>query len=336
MWKQGLHRLGIGGSILSLLAALAVAVPASAQNNAEQPDPEAVFATVNGTVITIGEYARELRRAARNSFYHGQPPDGDMAGFQRQVADKLVERLLMAAEARRRGIEPDSDRVEEALGQLAAKGASDEALQVEHRRLERDSLVGQLEARVQELDRPSREEVRAFYEANPELFTEPTKLRLSVILLQVMPDDPQSVWRAAREEAQGLLKRLREGADFAESARIHSADNTAVDGGDMGYVHLGMVAPEIEQATREMQPGDISEPLTVLEGIALVRFEDRREPALQDFTDVAERAEGLLQSRRSEEAVTALRESLRQSAELELREELLEPEVGNVGNREQG
>lgn len=336
MWKQGLRRSVIGGGILALMVGLVVAVPASAQNETAQPGPDAVFATVNTTVITVGEYARELRRTARNSFYHGQPPGGNMAAFQKQVADQLVERVLLAAEARRRGLEPENDPLEDALGRLAASGASEAALQAERRRMERDSLVEQLETRVQDVDSPSRDEVRAFYEANPELFTEPAKLRLSVILLRVMPDDPRSAWKAAQEEAEGLLERLREGADFAEMAHIHSADATAEEGGDMGYLHLGMLAPAIEHAAREMQPGEISEPLAVLEGVALVRLEDRREPALQAFSDVAKRAGGLLQRQRSEQALTTLREHLRESADIELREELLRPEGSNAGAREQG
>jgi parvulin-like peptidyl-prolyl isomerase len=299
-------------------------------------DPDSAFATINQTVITVAEYARELRREARETFYHGQPPGGDMAGFQREVADRLVERVLMAGEARRRGLEPDNARVQEALGRLAARGLSEEALTHERWRLQQRSLVSQLEAQVQALASPSREEVRSFYEENPELFTEPAKLKLSVILLRVMPEDPQSVWKAAREEADGLLERLRNGADFAEMARIHSGDSTAEAGGDMGYVHMGMLAPEIEKAAREMAPGELSEPLMVLEGVALVRLEARQEPRLQDFASVAERAEGLLERERAEAALTALRNNLREAAEVSLREELLEPDGDAPGGPASG
>jgi len=340
MW-QGIGRGHSRGGIQAALMAFWLVFPAQSvlaqQENAQagsEPkqaasgdiDPGSAFATINQTVITVAEYARELRREARETFYHGQPPGGDMARFQREVADRLVERVLMASEARRRGLEPDTDRVQEALGRLAARGLGEEALTHERWRLEQKSLVDQLEARVRAVANPSKEEVRSFYEANPELFTEPAKLKLSVILLRVMPEDPQTVWKAAREEAEGLLERLRDGADFAEMARIHSGDNTAEAGGDMGYVHMGMLAPEIEKAAREMAPGELSEPLMVLEGIALVRLEARQEPRLQDFASVAERAEGLLERERAEAAVAALRNNLREAAEVSLREELLEPD----------
>lgn len=337
MWKQGVRRLGHSSSVLVMLASL-VAVPALAQpaDIAPGQDPEAIFATINDTEITVGEYAQALRRAARNSFYHGQPPDGDMAGFQREVADTLVMRELMAEEARRRGIAPDDGAIEQRLDRLAEQGAPDEVLSAERLRLERQSLVEQLEARVQDVPPPEEAEVRAFYEANPELFTEPAKLRLSVILLRVMPEDGAAVWQAAKEEAEGILERLENGADFAELARIHSADGSADQGGDMGYVHQGMLAPEIEEAAAEMQPGEISEPIQVLEGVALVRFEDRREPTLQDFTQVAERAEGLLQRERAEEALATLRDTLHEAADVELREALLEPDGGSVQGSDQG
>lgn len=314
--------------VQSLVAQTEGEPAASEQEEAgsEDVDPDSAFATINQTVITVGEYARELRREARETFYHGQPPGGDMARFQKDVAARLVERVLMADEARRRGVEPDAAQVQEALGRLAARGLSEEALAHERWRLEQKSLVNQLEARVQSVASPSREEVLGFYDANPELFTEPAKLKLSVILLRVMPEDPQTVWKAARDEAEGLLERLRKGADFAEMARIHSGDRTAETGGDMGYVHMGMLAPEIEKATEAMAPGGLSEPLMVLEGVALVRLEDRREPRLQDFASVAERAESLLKRERAEAALVALRNNLREAAEVSLREELLAPD----------
>lgn len=321
-------RNGYAHALGAAALALLLAAPAGAARETA-PDPAAPFATVNGEVITVGDYARALRREARETFYHGQPPEGGLARFQRRVADSLVERALLAAEARRRGLAPDADSVEAGLARLDERGADAAALAAERRRLEEKSLVEQLEAAVQAPGEPDRAAVRAFYDANPELFTEPAKLKLAVILLRVGPGEGNAAWQAARDEAEAILARLRDGADFAELAEIHSADGSADAGGDLGYVHEGMLAPEIEAAARELAPGELAEPVTVLEGVAVVRLEGRQDERLRDFADVADRAAGLLAREQGEQALAALRESLQAEAEVTLRDELLEPAGGS-------
>ena len=60
-----------------------------------------------------------------------------------------------------------------------------------------------------------------------------------MILLKVDPSLPPSALEQAREQAQDIVKQLANGADFAELARKHSNDESARDGGDMGYRHRG-------------------------------------------------------------------------------------------------
>lgn len=65
--------------------------------------------------------------------------------------------------------------------------------------------------------------------------------------------------------AQSLWEQLQAGADFAALARQYSLDRaTGEDGGDLGYFPAGLLlVPEIEQAAFSLQPGEISEVITV-------------------------------------------------------------------------
>lgn len=48
----------------------------------------------------------------------------------------------------------------------------------------------------------------------------------------------------AKKEARGILRQIRNGADFSEMARLHGTDGTASKGGDLGWFSDGaMVAP---------------------------------------------------------------------------------------------
>lgn len=61
-------------------------------------------------------------------------------------------------------------------------------------------------------------------------------------------DETPAAKRAAREKAQGILREIRNGADFAAKAREHGTDGTASNGGDLGWVYTGQMVKPFENA----------------------------------------------------------------------------------------
>ncbi|MCV9388157.1 peptidylprolyl isomerase [Reichenbachiella ulvae] len=51
-----------------------------------------------------------------------------------------------------------------------------------------------------------------------------------------------------KEEANKVLRQIKNGADFAEMARLHGTDGTASKGGDLGWFGSGRMVPEFEKA----------------------------------------------------------------------------------------
>jgi parvulin-like peptidyl-prolyl isomerase len=97
------------------------------------------------------------------------------------------------------------------------------------------------------------------------------------------PDLPSSQWSTvvlSAELADELLARVKGGEDFAALARQYSADSSAAKGGDMGYLHDGMLPDVAEQALAALQPGGITDTLRVLQGVAVFRLIERT-PAKQ-------------------------------------------------------
>ncbi len=292
-------RTGLRGraALPALVAALllASAAPLGAQ---AVPGGE-VFAVVGERVISYPEYQSALASGMRQKYYHAKPPEGEVAKYQREVGDQLVNQMLLVDEAKRRGIEPDHAKVQETVAGYEARYKDSEQWRANRARL-LPGLVGQLERQsvLERLDRavratppPSDAAVRAYYGAHPELFTEPEQIRLSLILLKVDPSSPRVVWEKAGEEADRIFQRLAKGADFAELARMHSADASAARGGDLGFLHRGVLPEPIQkQVIDSLKPGVASQPVVLLEGVALVRLEERRRPRLRDFADVRKRA----------------------------------------------
>lgn len=330
IWK---HRFG---TLVLSFAIAGVDLGAARAAAAQEPAASAgapVFATVAGTVITQDEYATALTRAARAKFYHGKPPEADVARLQRDVADKMVARVLLLREAQRRGLQPDADEVERAVQAYEQRYADNERWQQSRaqvlpgliERLGQDSLLARLEQAVRGEVRGEPAQAEAYYRAHPEKFTEPEQLRVSLILLKVSPSAPPAVWAEANERAKAIHKRLGEGADMAELARQHSDDASAQNGGDMGYLHAGMLPDGASDKLKTLQPGQTSEPLRVLEGVVILRLTTRKEAAMVTFEVAKARAEQLQLAERKDAAWNALAVNLRKAAPVQIDESLFFP-----------
>ncbi len=259
------------------------------------PEAAASFAIVGGEAISQEQYHSALHEGMRRKFFHGTPSREQVDAYRREVAQGLIERVLLRQEAARRG--------------LAGEG-----------------LLGRLEEVVRRVPEPGEEDVRGYYNAHPDKFTVPERLRVSLILLKVEPSATGAAWKAAEAEAARLVDRLlkaeppRRGAEFAELARLHSGDVSASRGGDLGYVHKGMLSGEAQQVLDGMKPGDISAPLLLLQGVAVLRLEERVAPALSVFDAAKPRARDLLARERGGVAWQALIERLRRETPVTISE----------------
>lgn len=299
----------LGGMLLSAesMAANPVAKGGTAKT-------ASAFATVGDMVITWQDYRNAYATEASNKFYHAKPTEAALAVFQRQVGDKLVSNALLVQEAKRRKFKPDNAVVDQELQKYEQRFAKDpkwpgarlRVLPVITKRLQDDNIREQLEKFVRNVPPPSTQQLREYYDAHPEKFTSPSQPRISVILLRVDPSSTEDEWQKAMEEGEGLVKRLRAGEDFAALARDYSGDATAEEGGDMGYLHSGMLPGLPEETVSKLQPGETADPVRLLEGVAIFRLTERVQPATSSFEASQQRASELWLSEQSDLAWSSL------------------------------
>ena len=305
----------------SASSALAAPAPARAA-------PSGPFARVGDTVVTATDYQRALAVAMRKKYYHAKPPEAEYAKFQREVGDDVVNRVLLLAEARRRGIQPDAERIKATVAGYDAQYKSspnwqanrDKMLAAVVPQLESESLLERLERIVKLVPEPPEAVARAYYDAHTALFVEPEQVKLSVILLKVDPSSTQAVWNSALAEARAIHKKLLAGADFADLARLHSSDRSATRGGEMDYTHRGMLPEAVHGVVDALQPRQFGEPVQLLEGVAILRVDDRRAATQRSFEQVKARAADLWQRDEAENRWKKLIASLRQGATIRIDE----------------
>lgn len=319
---------GVGSTVSAQSAKSEASVSEAGREQSATDD--AVYALVNGKPILRKEFHSAFSNELRQKFYHGQVTEERFEASRKAVADNLIERILLLEEAGRRGLVADPERIAKTIAEYDARYAGrpnwvqnrETLLPGLRRELSERDILDQLEKAVRNLPAASDDDVRKFYEARKDLFTEPEKMRVHAILLKVDPSSAPAVWAAAMEEAKGIVKRLRAGAKFEDEAQVKSNDESGERGGDMGYMHMGMLPEALQARIKEYQPGAINEPLEVLQGIGVFRLDERIPPQLRSYDDVKTRARELLNRENVDKARADLIARLKQAATIRIVEEV--------------
>ncbi|HVP08791.1 MAG TPA: peptidylprolyl isomerase [Burkholderiales bacterium] len=124
-------------------------------------------------------------------------------------------------------------------------------------------------------------------------------------------------------DAQRRLRDLRErivtgGADFAELARANSADGSASQGGDLGWLLPGDTVPDFERAMNALKVGEVSQPVKSPFGWHLIQVMERRAAGLSPERRRMQ-ARQAIKERKSDEAYQDWLRQLRDRTYVELR-----------------
>jgi peptidyl-prolyl cis-trans isomerase SurA len=139
----------------------------------------------------------------------------------------------------------------------------------------------------------------------------------SHILLRIGPAQSE---RVARERLADFKRRIESGqARFEELARQYSQDESASDGGDLGWTTPGQFAPEFEQAMNNLQIGQISDPVVSRFGVHLIRVDQRRQQVLT-AEQQRQLARNMLREKKAQDAFDAWAKEVRGRAYVEYRE----------------
>ena len=320
------------GCVLLVLSSILVyPVIADDQVKATQ-DAEPYFAVINGESVPLRIYEAELQAGMRKRFYHGRVPKKELDDYKREVAQKIIDSTLMHQDAVKRGISPNEQEITKKLEAFASgrkkdpywKKNQEEIKKILRERYEQEDIELQLGEVIKSVKDPEESVLVSYYEKNQSLFTTPEQFHVSLIMLKVDPSSSADVWKKAEDEAKDLVKRLRAGADFVELARIHSGDESAANGGDMGFQHKGMLAKPAQMIIDLMKAGDISEPVLLLQGIAIFRLVEKKESVVNPLSVVRDRAISLFKREKAEEQWQEYLADLRKSNDVKLADKGLE------------
>ena len=86
-------------------------------------------------------------------------------------------------------------------------------------------------------------------------------------------------------EANNIVKQLREGADFAQTAIAKSSSSRALEGGDLGWRKAGELPSLFAEQVLELEVDGIAEPIKTSGAIHIIKLLERRGAGVQKVVE---------------------------------------------------
>jgi peptidyl-prolyl cis-trans isomerase SurA len=247
---------------------------------------------VNGDIITGTDVEQRLALILAANDNKLSPEETQRVRLQ--VLRNLIDETLQIQEAAANKIEIEDAEIEQTYARVAQQsfkqsvpslnaylariGSSPASL----KRQIRGELAWQrlLRRNVQPFVNVSEEEVKEVLD-RLKAAKGTDEYRLGEIFLSATAETKPAVF----ENAKRIVEQLKQGASFVAYARQFSEASTAAVGGDLGWIRLAQLPPELAAAAREIQPGQLVGPLEVRGGYDILYMIDKRQVLTADPRD---------------------------------------------------
>lgn len=242
-----------------------------------------IAAVVNDDIVSLNDLDARMTLVMRSSGIPDSPQNRQR--ISSRVLRGLIDERLEMQEAKRLDVKVPKTEIDQALVRIEQqnnlpKGGLDAFLGKEG--ISRASLVDQITAsltwaklvryRLSQDVNISDEEVNEALARLKENVNVPQN-RVSEIFLAV--DNPTQEPEVKRL-ADKLIEQIRSGVRFDAVARQFSQSPTSAVGGDLGWLTADQLLPELGDALKKMNPGEMSYPLRAGGGYYILYLIDRR------------------------------------------------------------
>jgi len=272
---------------------------------------ERIIARVNNEIITQHQYDDEQAklREQLGQQYSGAELDAQVREQSKNLLRDLIDQSLMVQKAKDLDINVETDVVKELDGirkknnlasledletEVEKQGLNYEDFKDEIRRnlLMREVMEREVGQRIQ----MSREDARKFYEAHKDEFKSPGMVRLSQILVSTDKRKPEE----AQKRADEALAELKAGQRFGEVAKKYSDGPSAEQGGDVGMLKEGTLAPDIAAVVAKLDVNEFSDVIETKYGCIILKVVERYSPGIPKFEEVEQRVDEVLYNQQME------------------------------------
>ena len=266
---------------------------------------ERIIARVNNEVITQRTYEQEQEKLRQQlaQEYSGAELEAQLKEQSKNLLRDLIDQSLMVQKAKDDDINVETDVVKQLddirkknnLGTLEdleteveKQGLNYEDFKDQIRRnlLMREVIGREVGSRIQ----LSHDDARKFYEAHKKEFESPGMVRLGQILISAEKRKPEE----AEKRANDALAELKAGQRFADIAKKYSDGPGAEQGGEVGFMKEGTLAPDIAAVVAKLDLNEFSNPIQTKYGFIILKVLERYSPGIPKFEEVEQRVNEVL------------------------------------------
>lgn len=289
-----------------------------------------VIAVVNGTKISQSDFDREVGRYEQQMAMMGQTPNPQqLSEIKEKVLNGLIDRELLYQESQKEGLKVSKSDVDERINALKQRFPSEEEFKktIEKLGLSEAGLRSQFEQELAVkalLDKKfagtikiTDQEMKKFYDDNPDYFKTPERVRASHILIKVEPNASEADKAKARQKIEDIQKKLKKGEDFAALAKQYSECPSSAKGGDLDYFQRGQMVGPFQDAAFAMKVGDVSDIVETQFGYHLIKVTDKKPAGTVSFEEAKDKIKSYLEQQKMAQEVEQYVAQLKKTAKIE-------------------
>ena len=271
-------------SWLCALAAIALAgTPAAAAERLA----DGIAAQVGSDVVLVSEVMR-IARSTEAQMRAAGAPESELAKVRANALEQLIESRLLARVVKQSDLRATDAEVDETIAgiakengltvdQVKASVTTHDISYAEYREqirqeLERRKVVQNMIASRVRVDEEDLKRIYAEHYSDQPAGGETVNIR------QILITSGEEVGRDKAEAcklANAALARVRSGTSFEEVAKQVSAV-APMDGGDIGWIHVDVMAPWMKKALAGLEPGGVTDVIEVPFGCGFMKLVERR------------------------------------------------------------
>lgn len=246
-----------------------------------------IVAVVNNDVITASELRNEQHNVEQQFKEQGKqlPPQEIL---QKQILERLIIKAVQLQLADNSGIRVDDETLNKTITRIAEENRltlgqfrdilqrdgydfalfrEDIRKEIIISRLRERQILSQINVTPQEVENA---------QAQTAQNDSDQEYHLAQILIAVPEAATPEVLASTKEKAQQVLDKLRQGADFAQTATAVSDGQQALEGGEIGWRKRGELPTLFAEVVPTMKPGEVTDLIRSPSGFHIVKLIETR------------------------------------------------------------
>ena len=260
----------------------------SLQASAQVKVLDKIVAIVDDDVVLKSELDQRMDAIVAQLTQSGtqMPPEKIL---EQQVLERLISERLQLTMGYDSGVRISDEELNQAIARVAASNKISVAQYIEQVTLQGSSISamrGEIrneltimrvqQGKVMRRIRISEQELDNFLKSEEGRFVTSPDVNIGQILLSISTDSNRKSIDQVVGRADLLFNQIDQGADFRAIAIANSADQSALQGGDLGWRKMAQLPGVFIDAVEKLDIGEVSQPIRSAAGYHLIKLYERR------------------------------------------------------------